>query len=191
MEGSGEGNEGRYFATPIFIFYNNQYSDIPICYNQEEGIEREMEANEQRNCELVERIIKPNLVPEKNVYVLENGSVAGTIKLKKTSLEIQFIDNYAEIDLLPRSGMLTNNPRVNSTGMINIMENPFFTKRNVETDQEFFYEDTLLMTLDIDGDSYPEMIYKCDAFWGPFYRVFSFKNGKWDLVLETEPLSAC
>lgn len=191
IEGFGEDNEGLYFAIPLFVFNNNQFSEIPTCISDNEDFEGEVDIHEKRNCELVDKIMTPNLINGQEVYVLENGNIAGSIKLKNPNRDLGFYEYNAEVSLMPRSGLLTNNPRINTTGMINTLDNPMFVEREMDTSEGEYYEDKLLMTLDIDKDRFPEMIYKCEAFWGPFYRVYSFRNGKWTLVLETSQQSSC
>ena len=40
----------------------------------------------------------------------------------------------------------------------------------------------LISKIDIDMDGYAEYIYKCEADEGYYFRIYSFKNNKWQMV---------
>jgi hypothetical protein len=162
---------------PFAIYYNGQFVDPPTC-----GPIISNQIEEIKKCNFSKKELVPLVQTGKKLFTILNGKQTQETTCIKY-VEHGFSDWTRPSSIIQKKlkcDMLTNNPYI---GLIYFKDPklPLNIKAEPNPYGGFLYND-LISKLDIDMDGYAEYIYKCEADEGYYFRIYSFKNNKWQLV---------
>lgn len=171
-------NPGQVTAVPILYYNKGIYQEIPRVMEYDPSDE-DAEQNDKAR-----RLLLPIIKPGNNLHALNNGA-------KENSHQILHVTKYgisdwqtfsAVLEDLPPNALLTDNEKLGTNQLGDIVKRPILKKRL--SPENYIFEDKLLSKVDIDGDGFPELIYQNQEYEGVYYTVYSNKNGIWKKVYE-------
>lgn len=164
-------------ALPIAVYSNGKFIDPPTC-----GPIISNQIEETKECNFSKKELVPLVLPGKKLFSIVNGYQSQTVSC------IKYVEHglsdwtrpSAIIQKNLKCDILTNNPYI---GVVYFKDPklPLNPKPEPNPYGGLLYND-LISKIDIDMDGYAEYIYKCEASEGYYFRIYSFKNNKWQMV---------